>query len=180
MTKQPNQLADHGKRRRWWFFGGRCTLGPPRRWPHSRVWPHHPMKRWTRIANRPKMHSPRSNRCCMWRKGTQLVKTFNQVRSHQSKRQTYPGAVNWLKYDMFSVSGQLELSGELVELDSESDRISFNGRRSAVLQIFAVWSALVVANSVESGLNLHFKPYFLCALSFNFLCTGSIWVGRKS
>ena len=51
---------------------------------------------------------------------------------------THPGAVRLLKCDMFSVSGQLELNGELVELDSESDRISFNGSRSAVLQIFAV------------------------------------------
>ena len=79
---------------------------------------------------------------------------------------------------MFSVSRQLELSGELVELDSESDLISFNGRRSAVRQIFAVWSALAVANKVESGLNLHLKPYFLCALSFNFLCAGPICLGE--
>ena len=81
---------------------------------------------------------------------------------------------------MFSVSGQLELNGELIELDSDSDLISFNGSRSAVLQIFAVLSALVVANKVESGLNLHFKPYFLCALSFNFLCTGSICARERT
>lgn len=34
--------------------------------------------------------------------------------------------------------------------------------KSAVRQILAVWSADVVASKVESGENLHFKPYLSC------------------
>ena len=46
---------------------------------------------------------------------------------------------------------------------------------SLVLQIFAVWSAADVATMLESGLNLTFSPYFLCAGAIAAFC----WSGTK-